>query len=398
MTATMANVDAALKDDYQPAIREQLTNAWVLLSQIQSNSKDVEGRYATLSLHTGRNSGVGARAASAALPSAGSQGYTEERVSITRNYGAMAIDGDLIVASKSDKGSFGRMLDRESKGVVTDLKNDVSRQIYNDSTKAIAQCGTTTADTTIVLTNPTSTQMRQFHVGMIVDIGTATLFNDVADGVAIVSVDRSAGTFDVAAAVTTDSSDYVFRGGSEGNELTGMQEIVNDSGTLFNVDPTSVPEWVSTVNDNSGTPRTPTELLFEKVIEDVQFESGQDINLIVTTRGVRRNFAAQYQGDRRYTNTVDIKAGFKAVTVAAGNVEVPLVVDNDAPTQTAFLVNTNHLTQHQMGNPWSFMDRDGSVLHLVSGYDKYEAYIYNYHELTTDRRNAHGRLDDLTEA
>lgn len=396
--ATMANVDAALKNDYQPAIREQLVNSWMLLNQIESNSKDVEGRYAVLALHTGRNSGVGARGAGAALPAAGQQGYVEERVPVIRNYGAMAIHGDLIEASASDKGSFARMLDRESKGLVTDLKNDVSRQLYNDSTRSIAQCGTTSAANVVVLTNPTRAQMRQFSVGMKVDIGTTANYVAVASDRGITAVDRVNGTITIdGAAVTTTSSHYITRQGSLGLELTGLRQIVASSGTLFNVNPSTTPEWVSTAN-TSGLNRVPTEILFETVIEDIKFESDESPNLIITTTGVRRALAAQYQGARRYTDSVDIKAGFKAVTVAAGNVELPLVDDNDCPNNTAFVLNTMHLTQHQMGNPWSFMDRDGSVLHLKSGFDSYEAYIYNYHELTTDRRNSHGIITQLTEA
>ncbi len=399
MTATMANVDAALKNDYQPLIREQLVNNWMLLSQIESKSKDVEGRYAVLSLHISRNAGVGARAAGAALPAAGNQGYAEQRVPITRNYARIGIHGDLIEASASDKGSFARMLQSELDGALTDLKNDVSRQLYGDSTKAIAQCGVTTAANVVVLNSPTNIQMRQFHVGMLVDIGTTADYDVVAAGRAITAVDRSAGTITIdGAAVTTSTANYVTRAGSDGNELTGLREIVASSGTLFNVDPSSVPEWASTVNENSGVNRTPTELLFETVIEDVHFESDQDIDLVVTTRGVRRAFTATLQSQKRFTNTVEIMGGFSAVTVAAGNVEVPLVVDNDAPANQAHFLCTKHLAHHQMGNSWSFMDRDGSVLHYVSGFDQYEAVIYNYHELTTDRRNAHGVLQDLTES
>lgn len=398
MTATLANVDAALKNDYQPAIREQLVNSWMLLSQVASNTKDVSGRYAVLSLHTGRNSGVGGRAAGAALPTAGKQSYAEQRVPVVRNYARIGIDGDLIEASNSDKGAFARMLQAELDGAMDDLKNDVSRQLYNDSTKSIAQCGITSSATEVVLTTPTDIQLRQFHEGMKVDIGTLANYDAVVAGAEIVSIDETAGTITIDSTVTTTASHYVTRAGSDGNELTGLREIVAASGTLFNVDPSSVSSWKSTVLSNSGTNRTPTETLFEEGIENIHFRSNSDINLIITTRGVRRAFAATLQSQKRFTDKIDIKGGFKAVTIAAGNVEVPLVVDNDAPANTAFLLNTKHLTQHQMGNAWSFMDRDGTTLKYVTGYDQYEAVIYNYHELTTDRRNAHGVIEDLTEA
>ena len=399
MVATLANVDAALKLDYQPVIREQLVNSWMLLSQIESNTKDVEGKYAVLSLHVSRNSGVGARAAGAALPGAGKQGYAEQRVPVTANYARIGIHGDVIEASASDKGSFTRILKAELDGEMTDLKSDVSRQLYNDSTKSIARCAVNSGVNEITLTSATNIQMRQFHIGMVVDIGNVSSFNDIADGVTITAVNRTTGTITVdGGTLTTDADDYITRAGSEGNELTGLREIVAASGTLFNVAPGTVPEWVSTVDSNGGTPRTPTEDLFSKVIEDVHFESDEDINMIITSRGVRRAFVATLQSQKRFTNDVKIKGGFSAVTVAAGNVEVPLVVDNDAPAAQAFLLNTNRLKQHQMGSPWSFMDRDGSVLKYVTGYDQYEAVIYNYHELTTDRRNSHGLLSDLSEA
>ncbi len=396
MSTTMANVDAILKNDYQPIVREQLVNKWALLAQLERNSKDVEGRYAVLSLHVGRNSGVGARPAGGQLPTAGRQSYVEQRVPITRNYGTIAIDGDVIYASASDKGSFGRVLEREIKGVVTDLKRDVNRQLYNDSTKAIAQCGVTSSDTEIVLTNPTAAQMLFFEEGMVIDIGTTANTDAIVASAEITAVGTNTITID--SSVTTTSSHYIYRAGSDANELTGLREIVAASGTLFNVNPSSVAAWKSTRNHNSGTNRTPTEAIFEKVIEDVDRVSNEAPNLIMTSHGVRRNLAAQYQGQRRYTDTVQVKAGFSALTVAAGTVELPIMVDRDCPDNTAFVLNTNHLTHHEMGPSWSWMERDGSVLHLKQGYDQYVAQLFNYHELTTDRRNAHAIVEDLTEA
>src|SRR5438874_2448222 len=130
MALTLATADSALKEDYQPAIREQLNQAVVLLNQVEKNSTDIEGRRAVLSIHTGRNSGVGARADGGALPVAGNQAYKEERVPLKFNYGRIQITGPTIKAMKSDQGSFVRAVDSESKSVTNDLRRDVNRQAY----------------------------------------------------------------------------------------------------------------------------------------------------------------------------------------------------------------------------------------------------------------------------
>jgi hypothetical protein len=44
---------------------------------------------------------------------------------------------------------------------------------------------------------------------------------------------------------------------------------------------------------------------------------------------------------------------------------------------------------------WSWMDRDGAVLSRVSGEDSYEAVLYWYADLTTDKPKAHAFLRDV---
>src|SRR5580692_8237358 len=102
MPLTLATADSALKEDYQPAIREQINQSCMMLMQIEKNSTDIEGRRAVLSLHVQRNSGVGARPDGGGLPLAGNQGYAEERVPLRYNYGHIQISGPTIRAMKSD--------------------------------------------------------------------------------------------------------------------------------------------------------------------------------------------------------------------------------------------------------------------------------------------------------
>ncbi len=404
MALNLSAADSALKEDYQPAIREQLNQEIMMLNQIEQNTRDVEGRRAVLSIHTGRNSGVGARAEGGTLPTAGSQQYKEERVSLKYNYGRIKVTGPVIRAMKSDSGSFVRAIESEVSGVVMDLKRDVNRQVFNDSNGAIAQCATESGKD-YTLTTPTATQMRQLEIGSIVDVGIVTNPTEQVSAATVDAINTATGvvTLSKDPSGTIDASDFIFRSGAKNttsgstHELIGLQAIVNNSGTLYNIDPTVVTLWKSTVNGNSGTDRAATDNLFETVIDDIGLESGTSPNFIVTTVGVRRNYASQLKAQKRFTDTTTLKGGFSALTVDAGNVSLPLATDRDCPNNKAFLLNTDHIMQHASSD-WEFMDEDGSVLSRVSGEDAYEAVLFKYHELTTDRRNVHGRIDDLSES
>lgn len=404
---TLTTADSALKEDYQPAIREQLNNKVFILSQIETNSKDIEGRRAVLSLHVTRNSGVGARAELGTLPTAGSQGYVEERVSMRYNYGRLQISGPVIKAMKSDAGSFTRAVDSETKGLTTDLRRDVNRQVFGSSDGKIAQVASAVTDTSVTLTSPTAVQLRQIEVGMLIDVGTVANPTLRAAAVLVTAVSAAGvitATGTISNAATT--TDFVFRAGSGGGttsqkELTGLQSIVAASGTLFNVNPaTTAPGWVSTVNSNSGTNRAPTELLFSQAADAAEILSGDaEINLWVTTDGVRRGLAASMLSQKRFNDTVELKAGYSGIAINTGGSSTPsaLVWDRDCPANKAFGLATSHLFQFQESD-WDFMDQDGAVLSRVSGLDAYEAILFKYHELTTDQRNAHALISDLVES
>lgn len=399
MALSLTTADAALKEDYMPSMREQLNNTVMLLQQIEKNSKDVEGRRAVLSLHVRRNSGVGARAENGTLPTAGNQAYAEERVPLRYNYGRIELSGPVIRAMKSDKGSFVRALDSETKGCVTDLRRDVNRQLFGTSDGVIAATAVTTASTTVNLASPTQAQLQGLEEGMVIDIGTVASPTAVASAREIISV----GTTTIVisgAAVTTAATDRIFRSGSGGSgsaqkELTGLQTIISDTGTLFNVDPTVYSVWKSHVEAVGGAP---TETVFARGMQKAQIKGSPGVDIIITTDGVHRGFANNLTSLKRFTNTVEVKGGYKGLEVTAGGGNpVTLVWDRDCPAQTAFGISTSHLVQHEMSD-WEWMDEDGAVLSRVSGKDAYEAVLFKYHELTTDRRNSHVRWTGITES
>lgn len=403
MGATTTTASAALKEDYQPVIREQLNDINVVLSQVERNSEDTEGLEAVLSLHVTRNSGVGARAEGGTLPTAGNQGYVKERIPLRRNYGRIEVSGPVIRAMKSNKGSWVRAVESETKGVVRDLKKDVNRQVNGDSTGAIAQCGVTTAATEVVLASATDDNaMRFFEVGMVVDVGTAASPASLVSGTTISAVNRTTKTITIGSAITTTASHFVTRSGAGGSsadqkELTGLQTIVTNTGTLFSVNPSTYDTWKSYVSSNSSVNRAFTENLLEVAMDEANIASGETSWLVVTSHGAARGFAAQLKAQRRYNDTVALKGGFKGLSVETPSGSCTIVTDRDHPNNEATGLSTAHLTQFEASD-WEFMDDDGAVLSRVQNKDAYEATLFKYHELATDQRNAHFRIKDLTEA
>jgi len=402
MGLDMTTASDALKQDYQPTIREQLNNINVTLSQIEKNTEDTEGLEAILSLHVTRNSGVGARAEGGTLPTAGAQGYKKSTIDLRRNYGRIQVSGPVIRAMRTNKGAWVRAVESETKGVVKDLKRDVNRQVNGTSDGVIGNLGTTTASTTVVASNFTAVQMRQIENGMVIDIGTVASPTTIASARTVSAVDRAAKTFVISgAAVTTSSSHYVFRSGAGGDgssqkELTGLQTIVKASGTLFDVDPATYSDWASYV-DNVSSNRAPTDTLFEKAMDETNISSGQDHWMVVTSHGVSRNYAAQLKAQKRFANTNDLKGGFKGLAIETPVGSATLTVDRDHPNNEATGLATDHLVEF-MASEWEFMDEDGAVLSRVVDKDAYEATLFKYHELATDQRNTHFRLTDLSEA
>lgn len=396
MALNLTAAAGVLKDDYQPAVREQLNNAFMLLSQIERNSKDTEGTAAVLSLHVSRNSGVGARPEGGTLPTAGNQGWKQERVSLKYNYGRIQVSGQTIRHMASDKGSFVRSVESETKGIVTDLKVDVNRQLYTPASGVIGTTGSDTADATGVKISPVSAA-RRIQIG-----GRYDIVEDNSDAICytitVTDVNLSDGEITYtssAGAGTPGTNDRIVRSGlvpSANTELTGLESIVDSSGSLFNVDPSSYPVWKSY---ERAVTSAPSDSIFEEALDEIFQASGQDANLAIASYATVRAYANTLKTQKRFSGEpLELKGGFKAASVTAGRSTLPLWAEKDCVDGTAFLVNTEHLVQFEASD-WEFMDEDGAVLNRVPNMDAYEATLFKYHELATDQRNAHGKITGL---
>jgi len=419
MPATLSTVDAILKDDYKEYL-DNLNEANFILSQVETRKDTVQGRIARHAVHLGRSSGVGARAENGTLPTAANQSYATVPVPVRYVYGRIQLSGPTIKQAVTDRGAFIDALDAEMEGIKKDAMKDVNRQLWGTSNGVIAQCGTTTSATTVVLASTTgSTALRQlfFDGGMIVDIGTVASPTTVASARTITSVDETNKTIAISgAAVTTSSSHFVFRSGAGGAssntgqpgdgqiELTGLQTIVDDTAVLHTINPSSQPKWKSYVNSNSGTNRSITETLITGSIMKTLTNSGKKPSLLVSAEGVNLAISNLLLSLKRNMEQTNLKGGYAGIqfyspSVSGKGDEAPtaLYADFDCPNNRLYGINPDVLVYHQVGDGFQFMDLDGAVMNRKPDTDAYEATLYAYGELACKQRNAHFVIKDITE-
>lgn len=427
MTFNKAAADAVLKEFYADQIGELLNNSNVVASMIVPNDGRLQGRRFVVPVHRGRNSGIGARAEGAVLPTPGSQGFSVTYAVPRFLYGRISLTGPIISATQGDDAAFVEAIDSEVTGVTNDLQRDYCRQIFGTSNGVIATCGTTSSSTTVTLLNATDTQV--LHLwndgGMVVEIGTVADPDAVAGertvtGYALPSQNSGTGTITIsgAAVSTTSGTHFVFResnGGASDDsgdwgdgqfELTGLQTIVDDTAVCQTVDPATVPQWAALVDGNGGSTRTFNEVLLNQALMNTEVLSGSRPNLICTGYRVHSTIAQTMEAMRRNVDNVNLEGGYSGIRWSvpgegnANAMDTAICWTRDTPENMIFGLSTEHLEMCIMED-WGWMDQDGSMWARSgtgsSATDGYEATMRTYRELVTDKRNAHFRITDITQ-
>lgn len=405
MPANLASIANILKEFYQPRVREQLENSALAYRRVTKSgagvTNEIGGKYVTFPLHTRRNNGLGSRLEGEPLPNAGQQGYAAARVGLKYAYAAIQLTGQAITLSDTDPRAFAKALDEEVTRVKDDIAKDMNRQVYGDGSGAVA----------VVKTNGTGVNTvavkdgRLFQLGELVDIQTGTTVNVTARTVNSIDLTSGANTVTLSGATFNVTAGDIFVRTSSGTtasgnrELTGFGAIINNSGTLYNVDPSVETVWKAHVYANGGTNRAISEGLMTQMADEIRTTGGKT-TLILQSLGVRRAYANLLTQTRQTVNTTKFTGGFSGLAFTTDQGEIPLVADVDAPLNTQLFINEDALTYYR-DEDWHWMDRDGNMWKQVQDangtYDAWKAYMVEYHELGTDKRSTFGKISDITE-
>lgn len=395
MGATLTTATNILKEIYEPKIQDQLQNELTTSKRLEQTSEgvtsEVGGKYVVFPIHVRRNHGIGARLEMEQLPTAQNQGYASARVSLAYLYGAVRLSGQTMELAKTNAQAFASVLDQEMDGLQTDVAKDMNRQVFGTAVGVLMTSTAAYAVNTITTTNT-----QYMEVGMVVDIYDSTGVTLRAAGRNVTAVTPTTIVVDGAAIAAGANGDIVVRTGSLNRETIGLQQIVSDTGTLYNVDPTVEPKWKSQVNANGGVNRALSESLMIRMVDDVRTQGGKT-TLITTTLGVRRSYFNLLVQQREYSNVTEFEGGFKGLKFTTDNGEIPVISDLDCQPNRMYFLNEKTLKYYRESD-WSFMDRDGSKWQRVVGFDAYDATLYTYRQLGCHRRNSQGIVRDITES
>lgn len=415
--ATLTTFSGAMKTKFIGPIRDQLHSNKVLLfglrdkqgegsSSDPTGSRDWRGIEALadgidfvgnefrLPLRTSRNQGVGSRSENETLPAPGNEGFVQISEPLRYHYGLFNVTGQVIKASESNEGAFKRALTVEMEGTTDALKRKMNIDAYGDQSGALTLARTAQTSTTLDVDSTI-----YFQVGEIVDIYDVSGSAYLANARTVTAVSRTNRTITISgAAVAVEVGDQIIRASSDSTSVSpnndkakvinGLQNIVDSTGTLHGLNPSSAAYWASTEVAAAGA--IVGDTLFRQLLDGIGFESGDDEELVmITTRGIRNRYANTLKQFKRFNDaqSVKLRGGFTALMFD----DKPMVIDDHCPIGHVFALNTKAMFWSEMSD-WDWMDMDGETLKWEPRLDRYVGVLYKYCNLGTWARNRHGKI------
>lgn len=360
----------------------------------ESEGLEFAGRQWVLPAHTARNEGIGAIAEGGTIPVAGQQGWTDLKDDLAHNIGTIELTRYAIRLSNRNVSVFLKLLEGETKGLVRDLAKDVNRQGYGNQTGALAAVTADGANTVTV------DSVQYLRVNMRIDLVNSTNDAVLASNRTISAINATTKVVTYSGADVAATTDHrLVRTGSWKKEINGLGNIISDTGTLHSVDSTAAANfwWKSVVKDANGAAFS--EDTGQQVVDGVGQSGNGEVELIITTRGVRRRYVNTLKSQKRFNDkdAVTLRGGFKAILFN----EMPLVFDDDCPKGNMYFLNLDAMMwvylpgSDEPGN-WDWVDDDGAILsRKADRSDAFEGYLAADHDLATTARNQLGLITDL---
>lgn len=301
----------------------------------------------------------------------------------------------------------------ERKGIFITISDDMSRQLMGDGSGRVAQCnGAGVATTTLTLDHPWYANATKFlKAKRIIDIYTAAVPGVQEVDSAKISSRDSNTQVTLETPVSWSNDSWVFNEDvhteTEGlgkGEMMGLMGIIDDgdppkpnAAGLQGLDVATYPDWTAYVDDNGGVDRPLVEDLFIQALDEA--EDYDRTNVILVSRGVRRQWYSLLTSYKTLPNTKVMWGGWEGLPFFYDGREIPVVPDKFVPDGTALGISEANLMMHVL-NPnlvtWEKGDAS-NILQKVAGKNEYVAEGHIFANVGTGLRKSFWRIEDIQE-
>ena len=397
MPNTFGNTSAAgaafgiLKNWYAGPIVSQFNDEIPFYREIEKGKEKFNGAQVVRPIKVLRNPGIGATSDGGPLPAIGTQTTVQAQIQAKFNYLRFGITGPMIKASQGDKGAFISDMEFEMSEGLTDLKQDVNRQLMYNGTGTLGLVSTAvTGSNSLTVIGRTSGENgnKYFQQNMVVDIVNAVTGVVSNSGILITATSGTTTcTLTLATPVTCNANDLVIRTGTNGNEVQGIQYTLDGgTSTIYNINRTTYPVYQGNVLSNSGN------ALSLNFIKQGWNQGKQRGNAKFDCHFVDYDTERYYEklliADKRYIGKVKGDGTFSEKNesyLEYGG--IPIVADKDMTDPNWFMGDTKQWKKYLLAElEWA--DETGTYLIAQSGADSFEARLRLFFNLFCEKPSA----------
>lgn len=413
MPDTRTTYDAVLKDVYLPQIARTMNEEVTLFKIANAKDERVGGRRLIFPVHVNRNWGVGSRAESATLPTAGNEVYLTATVTPRFWYGRVRLTGPLMATAVGDRNAFANALGEIMDGMVRNGKRYFNKSLVIgqrgdlmrfDDGRATASTSTFTITSTIASgVFPRGNPARWLAEGMMLDglnlsgaLTETTAVSTDFTSTTLTSVTISAsGTTAVtfSATVTVVSGTILVHTGTQFRDYLGLDDGIDATSTYLGVVRTAFRNrgFRGTVLGNAGTLRSLSLDLMQEAWDEVAEAAGEDATItnMLAHSSVRRQYIQLLQQDVRF-QPMELRGGTRELTFNGAEFKFEV----DMPYHNVYGLNgpSWHLFKVR---DFEWIDDDGAVLSRVADTDAFEATLRCYGNFASTEPRKNFRIADV---
>lgn len=401
MSANTTTQSDLLRIVYRRYLRPMFNLRSILLQRFGRDTENwAQGTNISIPLHWAQSGGFGWSDAGV-LPTPGEQTVKRAIFDYGKLYGRIRIAGQHMRRARRSYAAEAQPFTFEARGLVQDIRSGLNKDLWGngDGSLAVVASGVSansiTVEDTYGLQNNAIVDVLLKATG-VVGSGVAGARINITQATKTVTL--QSGNFIDWTDIQANPTNYkVYRQGSYNQAMFGLDAIISTSNPTagnyggLDRDLTVNDPWKSFVDDNAGVLRQISFRKIQDAIDEVEWRSPGQTNLIICPPDIWSVIAERLVNDKFYRGeTMKLNGWAQAVDFAG----IPIVKDKHCTKNTIYGLDTTFFKIYQ-SSEGEWIDYSGSVLQAVPGMDEYEANWVRELQCVCLAPNAQWRINDV---